>query len=95
MKKLLLTLSVFAGMMTANAQGVYQIPNSDFENWASDKEPGNGWNSFNSARTSDLGWMESFAKPFAPNPEKDAGYNSSTAVKLTSKDAAGKRLTET
>lgn len=90
MKKLLLTLSVFAGMMTANAQGVYQIPNSDFENWASDKEPGNGWNSFNSARTSDLGWMESFAKPFAPNPKKDAGYNSSTAVKLTSKDAAGK-----
>lgn len=31
MKKLLLTLSVFAGIMTANAQGVYQIPNSNFE----------------------------------------------------------------
>lgn len=31
MKKLLLTLSVCAGIMTANAQGVYQIPNSNFE----------------------------------------------------------------
>ena len=27
----------------------YQIPNSDFEAWVSEKEPGNGWNSFASA----------------------------------------------
>ncbi len=34
---------------TMRFKGVYQLPNSDFENWASDKEPGNGWNSFASA----------------------------------------------
>lgn len=88
MKKLLLTLSVLAGMMTANAQGVYQIPNSDFENWASTNEPGNGWNSFNSARTDDLGsFMGAIAKSQAPKPEKTEGYNSTTAVKLISKFA--------
>lgn len=89
MKKLLLTLSVFAGIATANAQGVYQIPNSDFENWASTNEPGNGWNSFNSARTDDLGWMASIAKSQAPKPEKSEGYKSNTAVKLKSKSAFG------
>lgn len=88
MKKLLLTLSVFAGIMTANAQGVYQIPNSDFETWANDKEPGNGWNSFNSARTDDLNSLiAGIAKSQSPNPEKTEGYNSTTAVKLISKYA--------
>lgn len=88
MKKLLLTLSVFAGIMTANAQGVYQIPNSDFENWTNDKEPGNGWNSFNSARTDDLNSLiAGIAKNQSPNPEKTEGYNSTTAVKLISKHA--------
>ena len=80
----------FAALLCAtwmNAQGVYQIPNSDFENWVSDKEPGNGWNSFNSARTDDLGWLGSTAKKQSPNPEKTEGYNSSTAVKLVSKFA--------
>ena len=28
---------------------VYQIPNSDFENWASDKALTDGWHSFESA----------------------------------------------
>lgn len=63
MKKLLLTLSVFAGMMTANAQGGgYQIPNSNFEGeWQtleikkygsvkhSETTP-NSWNSFYAAQ---------------------------------------------
>ena len=31
MKKLLLTLTACTGLLTAQAQGVYQIPNSDFE----------------------------------------------------------------
>ena len=82
----------FAALLCAtwmNAQGVYQIPNSDFENWVSGKEPGNGWNSFNSARTDDLGggFLGSIAKGQSPNPEKAEGYNSSTAVKLVSKFA--------
>lgn len=76
----------FAALLCAtwmNAQGVYQIPNSDFENWASDKEPGNGWNSFESA----LGGAANLGKGYAPNPEKVIGYNSNTAVKLISKEA--------
>ena len=83
MKKLLLTLTTCTGLLTAQAQGerVYQIPNSDFENWAADKEPGNGWNSFASAG----GSLGSFAS-MSPAPEKAEGYQSNTAVKLTSKN---------
>ena len=76
----------FAALLCAtwmNAQGVYQIPNSDFENWASNTEPGNGWNSFESAK----GGAADAGKGFAPNPEKVAGYNSNAAVRLISKEA--------
>ena len=58
MKKLLLTLSMFAGIMTVNAQGVYQIPNSDFEGeWKTNtrnkytETTPEYWNSFYSAKT--------------------------------------------
>ena len=56
MKKFITLMILSAICLGAKAQleGVFQIPNSDFETWASN-EPGNGWNSFNSARTSDLG----------------------------------------
>ena len=77
MKKSLLCFLACAGLMTVHAQGVYQIPNSDFENWVSEKEPGNGWNSFASA-----GGSFSFASSMSPAPEKVEGYNSSYAVKL-------------
>lgn len=76
----------FAALLCAtlmNAQEVYQIPNSDFENWTSNKEPGNGWNSFASAG----GNMAGLGKSFSPNPTKVEGYASSTAVKLVSKFA--------
>lgn len=79
MKKSLLCFLACAGLMTVHAQGVYQIPNSDFENWVSEKEPGNGWNSFASA-----GGSFSFASSMSPAPEKVEGYNSSYAVKLKS-----------
>lgn len=72
----------FAALLCAtwmNAQGVYQIPNSDFETWVSDKEPGNGWNSFISAGGS-------FGGMATNNPQKEPGYNSATAVKLFSVD---------
>ena len=81
MRKLLLALTACAGLTTAQAQGVYQMPNSDFENWASEKEPGNGWNSFASAG----GTLKSFAS-MSPSPEKAEGHNSETAVRLTSKN---------
>ena len=84
MKKLLLTLAACASLISTQAQeGVYQIPNSDFENWAADNEPGNGWYSFASA-TGDLAGI---GKSMSPNPEKTKGYNSNTAVKLVSKFA--------
>lgn len=86
MKKLLLSLSVLTGIMTVNAQGVYQIPNSDFENWASTDEPGNGWNSFASAEGSYSG-----AASLSPKPTKVDGYNSTSAVKLSSKNVFGQK----
>ena len=54
MKRLFTFLYLATYLTGVQAQGVYQIPNSDFEIWISDKEPGNGWNSFASARTDDL-----------------------------------------
>ena len=84
MRKLLLALTACAGLTTAQAQGVYQIPNSDFENWASEKEPGNGWNSFASARTEELGALAGLATMFSPHPAKVEGYNSESAVRLYS-----------
>lgn len=80
----------FAALLCAtwmNAQGVYQIPNSDFEKWASDKEPGNGWNSFNSARIDDLGsFVGNIAKSQSPNPQKVEGYNGTVGLRLYSKE---------
>ena len=84
MKKLLLTLTTCTGLLTAQAQGVYQIPNSNFESWAADNEPGNGWNSFASARTEDLGSLAGLATMFSPHPAKVEGYNSASAVRLYS-----------
>lgn len=87
MKRLFTFLYLATYLTGVQAQGVYQIPNSDFEIWISDKEPGNGWNSFASARTDDLSAIiANIAKGQSPNPEKVEGYNSATAVKLFSKD---------
>ena len=87
MKRLFTLLYLATYLTGVQAQGVYQIQNSDFENWVSDKEPGNGWNSFASARTDDLNaFIANIAKGQSPNPEKVEGYNSATAVKLFSKD---------
>lgn len=95
MKKTLLytlcSLALTVNGLTAwgQSEGVYQIPNSDFETWANEKEPGNGWNSFNSARTSDLGgFLASIAKSQSPVPKKIDGYNG-IGVELTSKSIIG------
>ena len=77
--KLIFTLAALLCAIWTNAQGVYQIPNSDFENWVSDKEPGNGWNSFVSA-------SGTFGGIATNNPQKVSGYNSATAVRLFSVD---------
>ena len=66
MKKFITLMVLSALCLGAKAQleGVFQIPNSDFETWASEKEPGNGWNSFNSATGSKVG----LGKKSAPAP---------------------------
>ena len=83
MKNFFTLLLLFLGggyAAQVNAQGVYQIPNSDFESWARDNEPGNGWNSFASA-----GGSMNYAASLSPAPTKVTGYQGGTAVKLTSK----------
>ena len=87
MSTLCLSALFLAGTVAAQeAQDTvyYQIPNSDFENWAADNEPGNGWNSFASA----VGSM-SWAASMSPAPLKVAGYDSDTAVQLSSVSVLG------
>lgn len=88
MKKFITLMILSALCLGAKAQlkGVFQIPNSDFETWANEKEPGNGWNSFNSARTSDLGLVFGpIAKKNAPAPSKfTPAYDGSCSVKIHS-----------
>lgn len=64
MKKIL-SFALLGLALSGNAQN-YQIPNSDFSNWAYDYEPGNGWYSFNSAEGK---W--SSMKGSSPAPSKD------------------------
>ncbi len=71
MRKIFTSLCLaLAACLTASAQsGAYQIPNSDFNNWAADNEPGNGWNSFPSA----TGSMSGMGIGSSPKPSKDTG----------------------
>lgn len=65
--------------LTAQAQGNYQIPNSDFESWSSNSELSSTWHSFSSA----VGQWSS-QKGNSPQPSKVDGYKGS-AVQLYSK----------
>lgn len=75
--------------LSVQAQGIYQFSDPGFEDWDSSNEPGKGWTSFGSARTSDLGIMGSIAKSSAPKPAKAEGHNSATAVMIKSVSAVG------
>lgn len=89
MKKFITLMILSALCLGAKAQleGVFQIPNSDFETWANEKEPGNGWNSFNSAMGTWVG-----AKGSAPAPSKfTPAHDGSYAVKIYSKSAYGQK----
>ena len=59
---------------------VYQIPNSDFEDWASDNALSSSWNSFDSAS----GLLATFAS-MSPLPTKIDGYEGN-GVRIESKD---------
>lgn len=61
-------------------EGVYQIPNSGFEAWKLDNEPGNGWNSFASATGVYAG-----LKGMSPMPSKyTESHGGSLAVQIHS-----------
>lgn len=86
MKKfLLLTGAALLTGATALAQGVYQIPNSDFnKEWVLENEPGNGWNSFASA----TGRFATFGST-SPSPIKEKGRSGAEgdySVKIYSKN---------
>lgn len=94
-RTLLCTLcSLMLSMMGVTAwgqvtEGVYQIPNSDFETWNVDNEPGNGWNSFESA--TGVPFYVNF-KTSSPQPSKyNPAHAGSCAVKLSSMIVAGKK----
>lgn len=86
MKKALLLVASLCAWGTATAQGIYQFADPGFEQYtASGQEPGNGWNSFNSAE----GSVSGLGKRFSPMPQSvTPGANgSSRAVQIFSKNA--------
>lgn len=90
-KKTILGSLFMTCALTAGAQGIYQFADPGFEqNWTNAKEPGNGWHSFATARTEDLGSLGSIAKGQSPAPEHATeGYQSAHSVKLWSKNVLG------
>lgn len=87
-KKLTITVSedgaISSTVYTITFEGkqkdaVYQIPNSDFEQWASDNSLAESWNSFDSA----TGLFASFAS-MSPLPQKIEGYKGN-GVRIVSK----------
>lgn len=88
-KKIILGSLFMTCALTAGAQGIYQFADPGFEqDWTNKKEPGNGWHSFATARTTDLGGLGSIAQGTSPAPEHATEGNNQSAhsVKLTSKD---------
>lgn len=88
-KKIILGSLFMTCALTAGAQGIYQFADPGFEqDWTNKKEPGNGWHSFATARTTDLGGLGSIAQGMSPAPEHATEGNNQSAhsVKLTSKD---------
>ena len=86
-KKTILGSLFMTCALTAGAQGIYQFADPGFEQeW--EKEPGNGWHSFATARTEDLGGLGGIAQQLSPAPERAAEGNNKSAhsVKLISKD---------
>ena len=79
MKKRLLFAAATLFSIHAFSQGVYQIPNSDFETeWTNKNEPGNGWNSFTTA----TGALNMFSGTSAPTTTQTEGRNGSKSAVL-------------
>lgn len=93
MLKQFIASALFAVGLSASAQGVYQFKDPGFENWKSTNEPGNGWNSFESAENNGLKLLiYSIGKSMSPKPEqeKKAPHSGSKSLKIWSKDISQK-----
>lgn len=93
MLKQFIASALFAVGLSASAQGVYQFKDPGFENWKSTNEPGNGWNSFESAENNGLKPVTySIGKSMSPKPEqeKKAPHSGSKSLKIWSKDISQK-----
>lgn len=93
MLKQFIASALFAVGLSASAQGVYQFKDPGFENWKSTNEPGNGWNSFESAENNGLKpLIYSIGKSMSPKPEqeKKAPHSGSKSLKIWSKDISQK-----
>lgn len=93
MLKQFIASALFAVGLSASAQGVYQFKDPGFENWKSTNEPGNGWNSFESAENNGLKLLTySIGKSMSPKPEqeKKAPHSGSKSLKIWSKDMGQK-----
>lgn len=57
----------------------FQVPNSDFETWVHDNEPGNGWYSFHSAGGSQAGTGRSLSEPLTQKVTGSDAYKGTSA----------------
>lgn len=89
MKKILSLFLLCGTALTAGAQGVYQIGNSDFETeWSDNNEPGSGWYGFVSAG-GNLSNMKNISKgTLSKVTGAEAHGGSGTSVLLQSKNIA-------
>lgn len=86
MLKQFITSALFAVGLSASAQGVYQFKDPGFENWKSTNEPGNGWNSFESAENNGIGFLFNTGKKASPKPTQEtaAPHSGSKSLKIYS-----------
>lgn len=87
MLKQFITSALFAVGLSASAQGVYQFKDPGFENWKSTNEPGNGWNSFESAENNGIGHLLfNTGKSASPKPTQEtaAPHSGSKSLKIYS-----------
>lgn len=93
MLKQFIASALFAVGLSASAQGVYQFKDPGFENWKSTNEPGNGWNSFESAENNGLiiGFITGKDKSPKPQQEITDPHSGSKSLKIYSNVPLGNK----
>lgn len=91
MKKILLTTLACCALQYSAAQGIYQFADPGFEQYTtSDQEPGNGWNSFNSATGIMANGLSIGGSP-KPQHVTPGANGTEHAVQIFSKSILGKK----